>query len=71
MTTLYKHRLIIDLDQTLGPIQATLELHTLDGRQVHRITTWEPGPFETPNSVLQELIAQVQERFGFQFSLPW
>lgn len=70
MTTLYKHRLIIDVDQTLGPIQATIELHTLDGGTVHRITTWEPGPFDTAVGVLQELLYEVQQRYGTQPSLP-
>ena len=70
MTTLYKHRLILDIDQTHGPIQATIELHTLDGGTVHRITTWEPGPFDTPVGVLQEMLDQVAERYGRQDALP-
>lgn len=70
MTTLYRHRLLIDLDQTGGPIQATLELHTLDGRTVHSITTWTPGPFDTVEGVLQELVYEVQTRYGTQAQLP-
>lgn len=69
MTSLYKHRLILDLDETHGPIQATLELHTADGATVHRITTWTPGPFDTPVGVLQELIYEAATRYGIQEKL--
>lgn len=66
-----KYRLILDLDETHGPIQCSIELHNLDSSKIHRITTWTPAPFDDAHDAIERMLREIDERYGRQLTLDF
>ena len=63
-----KHRLILDLDSTLGPLQLTIELFDRYTGERLRCRTWEAAPFDTADDALHLMLEQLVSDYGQQLT---